>query len=1224
MATENIIVGQNSINARYFNLGKGAFDAKLAVVTKAELNSLIAEVGSFYDDGSLVWVMSERQFYIVNNDGTNITATKFDVGDGGGNIPTIPDTGYVYWGGQQYVYDTLINNDPTKRPSVVGFKNGDLIVASELISLNSFCQKFDTWRVYIDVGIDTYVYEGSIKGEQGPQGPKGDKGDKGEAFQVNGTGLLSDRPACTDPGIFDGYAYLATDDSKIYFAIVPSDGTPCSWSAGAPFGKGNPGRAIYTVFKRSVTPLVSGDQPSDNLKQEEVDKGWFDNVPPEDGNPDTRDLLYMSQATYAVLDESGITDPTVFSWTPPILIEGRDGLDGREGRDAGFWVVWSESHNKPLAPTNLPTKNADGTDSWVSDPDQVIPGTTTPLWFDDIGTDPENDKPRWMAQSLYSNATGKWGPWVITQVGGEKPPYRLNLFARKEFQPGTPTTDIPYTQPDGTFTDGFEAANLVNADLGEDIWSDGPPAAAPNKRLWFTELFVSEEGPNTNWSTPVELDGKEGDEAGIWTIWTNNNATSADSLPPLGSPNDMIDNETDTIDFTGYEEWYDEADTSNAVWMAQTYFRKGLWSAWRKMRVRGEKGDPGVDFKIDAQGPLSDRNNYCNEDVGFSFLDTDASMIYFKTTGPSAAPCDDSWSAGAPFGKGDPGESNFNLYTVAAKDASIVRPDSGKTKEEILAMVPQIWFDAPPSRNFNEALWMTTTSYAVDADGNAIDKASIVWTTPVTIDGHEGVSAGIWTIWSENDAKPSPPKPVKDIISNDGSSLNLDGTAWIDDVGNKSVVWMATSYYRPASQAEIDGGMADSRGWLWTAWQVVKVRGEDGADGADGTPAFTYIPSTIFMKLPATDNSIVGLDAVGGCLTGNTSSGFAINLSGGITIGGTLYGYGSPLSSGAPYWEDGIPQTNNNERVWVLQGVFNSNDHLCTGPNKLNWGPASILKDTAGMDYQYHRGRATATGSNCDAPPAGKPGFKPEIPAEDGDPDSRCWYSDPDKVPGGTYWMAQKDWSKWPDSNWVVYQIRGEDGKDATTPTVPPPSTPQDLIVSRVGFSERASWAPSTPGDPSVTIEHYEVEEFNQGLGVFIGNNLSATIPGIIYDPDYIYKFRVRAVDSLGNKSNWSSIFTYQPIGLFTNPYGHMRPAYTACSDYTVPPTGLADFYFLTEGGKDLVNLTRAYTSPNRTLSNPYPNGSYATNAFYNGSSTSEDLEIQISSGNVLVFGTCP
>lgn len=65
---------------------------------------------------------------------------------------------------------------------------------------------------------------------------------------------------------------------------------------------------------------------------------------------------------------------------------------------------------------------------------------------------------------------------------------------------------------------------------------------------------------------------------------------------------------------------------------------------------KGDKGDKGDSFTVDAVGLLSGRAAYDGQAVGFSYLATDNSLIYFRAAGGG-------WTAGVPFGKGDKGDT---------------------------------------------------------------------------------------------------------------------------------------------------------------------------------------------------------------------------------------------------------------------------------------------------------------------------------------------------------------------------------------------------------------------------------------------------------------------------------------------------------------------------------------------------------------------------------------
>lgn len=66
----------------------------------------------------------------------------------------------------------------------------------------------------------------------------------------------------------------------------------------------------------------------------------------------------------------------------------------------------------------------------------------------------------------------------------------------------------------------------------------------------------------------------------------------------------------------------------------------------------GAKGEKGDAFTVNASGLAVSRSTYNAQPQGFSFLATDTSTIYFKNSATSG-----DWSAGAPFGKGDKGDT---------------------------------------------------------------------------------------------------------------------------------------------------------------------------------------------------------------------------------------------------------------------------------------------------------------------------------------------------------------------------------------------------------------------------------------------------------------------------------------------------------------------------------------------------------------------------------------
>ena len=95
---------------------------------------------------------------------------------------------------------------------------------------------------------------------------------------------------------------------------------------------------------------------------------------------------------------------------------------------------------------------------------------------------------------------------------------------------------------------------------------------------------------------------------------------------------------------------------------------------------KGDKGEKGDAFQVNAIGPIANRSLYNSTNGGFSFLAIDESSIYFKM---SNTPGD--WSIGSPFGKGDKGDkgntgnSIVNTVFTSTTDPSGLAGQSGAT-----------------------------------------------------------------------------------------------------------------------------------------------------------------------------------------------------------------------------------------------------------------------------------------------------------------------------------------------------------------------------------------------------------------------------------------------------------------------------------------------------------------------------------------------------------------
>ena len=74
--------------------------------------------------------------------------------------------------------------------------------------------------------------------------------------------------------------------------------------------------------------------------------------------------------------------------------------------------------------------------------------------------------------------------------------------------------------------------------------------------------------------------------------------------------------------------------------------------------TQGQVGATGASFSIDAMSTQGSRSSYSNENIGFTWLDVAAGLLYFKVGGIDI----DAWSDGVPFGDGATGASGPQGY----------------------------------------------------------------------------------------------------------------------------------------------------------------------------------------------------------------------------------------------------------------------------------------------------------------------------------------------------------------------------------------------------------------------------------------------------------------------------------------------------------------------------------------------------------------------------------
>lgn len=565
------------LNIRLLFKGKGALDGKSAVDTHADMQALVVKYFEYFNDNDIIWVREERKYYtlkLITGQHPYFEFHELRLGSKG-----------LIYGGENDIYQYNYLSNPDYKPSNRGYRNNEVIVVGDNVfdGLTKIYKQYDMYEVIITSTLEEYKFSGQsligAPGSDGSTGGKGDKGDRGDNFNVDVQGRDADKGNfCSEN---EGFAFFATDTSLVYFKTSAAGAQPCTWSSGVPFGKGDPGETTFFAYRWSDVAGGPG-KPSDGALNPPT--GWYDS--PGSAPHSGEKLLWSTQSKFRA-DSNGDPVPGETPiWSNPTQINGDKGLDGREGIDAGFWVIWSAADDPTKTGIAKPIKASDGTDTWTQ-------GTSTD-WVDDIDDIPGQEA-KWMASSLYNNKVSvkDWGPWTFSKIAGETPAYKINLFKRMAAAGSAPTTTIPYFQADGSLTTGSQAASLVGGG-----WSDAPNSGS--NKLFFTEIIVSSTGANKQWSAPVQLDGEEGKDAGIFTVWSD-----LGSLPTLPINLNQIYVDPDGINLTTSPGWYDDvvAPSNDPVWMATSMWRlfdsgvggkKWQWTGWKATKVKGEDGSNGT------------------------------------------------------------------------------------------------------------------------------------------------------------------------------------------------------------------------------------------------------------------------------------------------------------------------------------------------------------------------------------------------------------------------------------------------------------------------------------------------------------------------------------------------------------------------------------------------------------------------------------------------------
>ncbi len=251
--------------------------------------------------------------------------------------------------------------------------------------------------------------------------------------------------------------------------------------------------------------------------------------------------------------------------------------------------------------------------------------------------------------SIRKSTDGKWGPFSYPKLWSKYNISTLKVFA---FTSTTLHEDIRDYQPTGLTGDNIPSGCTYNGYSVDVTWSDGPQPTDTKPQVWMTSATITENDNgyalDGNWSSPSKMT----DTAEFQVEWATNDIIGTELLGKItqlkGNPynfgkfltaiitianDDPTDNPTnEEIENRAEAAWryvvkngYDPNDfdtdtpyltstsfndpisavgldfadnSSNAILMATCQLSNGIWSNWKLVRVKGEKGEAGTSINI--------------------------------------------------------------------------------------------------------------------------------------------------------------------------------------------------------------------------------------------------------------------------------------------------------------------------------------------------------------------------------------------------------------------------------------------------------------------------------------------------------------------------------------------------------------------------------------------------------------------------------------------------
>lgn len=543
-----------------------------------------------------------------------------------------------------------------------------------------------------------------------------------------------------------------------------------------------------------------------------IDSAW--------GDPFKITSTSAFKSTVFVRSTGQPTLPTGGSWISPVPSGWEDGIPSG---DLQLWAstkVFTEDGSSPQQLQWTPVQAMTDTDlidiEYSSEESPGNPDNNPTLWHNTAtGSD------IWMAIRRKTN--GVYGAWEISKIKGEtgaqgNPSFKSIAFLRAITQPTTPTGGSWNTPlPSG--------------------WSDGVPTGAHT--VWMTTRIFTKDG-----TAPQQA------------IWTTPQATTSTAdidyeFSAVEAPGDPTTNSTN---------WHNVAEVGD-IWQAQRHTEDGVVGSWNITKLTGENGkdayaayksqvfkrsitipslpttgdwdnpvpsgwEDGIPtgdsqlwsttriFTEDGNSPQQAVWQVINAMTDTALVDYEYSAIVESPGDPTAnasnwhnvATGSDVWMAvqltiNGVVGswnitkikgeKGDDGIPAFKSQVFIRQTVVPATPTTGDWSTPI----PSGWSDGIPAGNLK--LWSSTRVFT--EDGNSPQQAN--WTAPIAMTD----TAGVEFQWSPVELNPGTPS-----TASANWSINASANDW-----------------HMAQRLTTNGVVG--------AWQVSKIRGEDGIDGVDAT-----------------------------------------------------------------------------------------------------------------------------------------------------------------------------------------------------------------------------------------------------------------------------------------------------------------------------------------------------------------------------------------------------